>query len=130
MAWYVDTSAFLKLVVAEAHSPAMRRWAEQQAGSIFSSDLLRAEALRAARRHSPAALKRTRQWLQAVTLVTITSYVYDSAAFIEPATLRTLDSLHLAAALAAGDDLEGIVTYDDRLTHASDLQGLAVLAPA
>ncbi|MGH3851467.1 MAG: PIN domain-containing protein, partial [Pseudonocardiaceae bacterium] len=55
MAWYVDTSAFLKLVVAEEHSEEFRAWAETNEQSLFSSDLMQVEALRAAHRHSPAA---------------------------------------------------------------------------
>ena len=29
--------------------------------------------------------------------------------------LRSLDALHLAAALEVGDELEGMVTYDQRM---------------
>lgn len=46
----------------------------------------------------------------------------------DPAILRTLDALHLAATLAVGDDLEGIATCDDRLAHAAALHGIPVMA--
>ena len=46
-----------------------------------------------------------------------------------PGILRTLDALHLAAALLAGDDLEAVVTYDRRLADAAALHGVPVLAP-
>jgi hypothetical protein len=36
---------------------------------------------------------------------------------------------HLAAALELGDELDGIVTYDDRLAQAAALKGIAVVAP-
>ena len=55
MPFYVDTSAFLKLVVAEKHSAAMRKWAAGARVRLTTSELLRTEALRTARRHSPAA---------------------------------------------------------------------------
>jgi hypothetical protein len=37
--------------------------------------------------------------------------------------------LHLAAALELGDELDGIVTYDDRMAVAAALYGVAVIAP-
>lgn len=129
MAFYVDTSAFVKLVVTERHSAAMRRWAEANEDALFSSDLLRAEALRAARRHSPAAIVATRQWFDALTLVAITGNLCENAALLDPAILRTLDALHLAAALSIADELDGIATYDDRLAAAAGRVGIAVVAP-
>ena len=36
---------------------------------------------------------------------------------LEPRVLRTLDAIHLAAALAVGDDLDVVVTYDERMTQ-------------
>jgi uncharacterized protein len=43
--------------------------------------------------------------------------------------MHTRDSQPLAAALALGDDLEGLVTYDDRLVDAARLNGITVVAP-
>jgi hypothetical protein len=43
--------------------------------------------------------------------------------------LRSLDAIHLAAALDLGDDLDGLVTYDERLGEAARLNGITVLAP-
>ena len=48
----------------------------------------------------------------------------------EPDLLRSLDALHLAAALDLGDDLDGIITYDERLASAAAALGIAVIAPA
>ena len=44
--------------------------------------------------------------------------------------LRSLDAIHLAAALELGDELDGIVSYDDRLSDAAELLGVAVIAPS
>lgn len=41
-----------------------------------------------------------------------------------------LDAVHLAAAAALGDDLDGVVTYDEPLAGTARVNGLAVLAPA
>jgi len=129
MAWYVDTSAFLKLVVEEDHSAALRAWAEDYDEALFSSDLMRAEALRASRRHSPSALATTRAHLDAITLLTVSRAAYDMAAELGPTILRTLDALHLAIALGVGSGLEGVVTYDARLASAAEHQGVTVITP-
>ena len=129
MAYYVDTSAFLKLVVEEGHSAELRRWAEDHDGELFSSDLLHTEALRAARRHSVEALREARRRLDVIALVRLTRDVYERAADLDPAILRSLDALHLAAALSLADELEGIVTYDDRLVEAAAWHGVEAIGP-
>lgn len=129
MPWYVDTSAFLKLIVEEDHSGPLRQWAEANDEGLFSSDLMRVEALRSARRHSPSALAATRDRLDAVALLPVTRATYDLAAELDPAILRSLDALHLAVALGLGNELEGVSTYDDRLASASKLYGVKVIAP-
>jgi len=129
MAFYVDTSAFLKLVVTEAHSEALRAWVADQDDHLFSSDLLVTEALRAARRHSTAALREARRRLDVMTIVRLGPDVFERAADLDPGILRTLDALHLAAAFLAGDELDGIVTYDRRQSEAAALHGVATYAP-
>jgi predicted nucleic acid-binding protein len=44
--------------------------------------------------------------------------------------LRSLDAIHLATALSLGQDLAGIVTYDQRLAEAAIGADLEVWAPA
>ncbi len=129
MAYYVDTSAFLKLVVEEAGSEAMRSWSETCDSDLFACDLLRTEALRAARRHSSDAHAETRRRLDLLTIVAVTADVFERAAELDPAIMRTLDAVHLAAALGVGDELEGIVTYDERLAEAAALHGVNVVTP-
>ncbi len=46
-----------------------------------------------------------------------------------PATLRTLDALHLAAAFSVGDLLTSFVTHDKRMRDAALLTGLPVVTP-
>ena len=48
---------------------------------------------------------------------------------IDPAVLRSLDALHLAAALSLGDDLTAVITYDQGLAQGCRAYGLAVVAP-
>ncbi len=129
MAFYLDTSAFLKLVVAEAESAALRAWSTDPAVQLASSDLLRAEALRTARRHSPEALFQARTLLDGVALMSVTPDVCERAAELDPSILRSFDALHLASALMLGDSLEGVVTYDTRLATACAVVGVPVIAP-
>ncbi|MCB0998301.1 MAG: hypothetical protein KDB40_03310 [Acidimicrobiales bacterium] len=42
---------------------------------------------------------------------------------------RSLDAIHLAAALDVGDQLDGIVTYDERLADAASHLGIRVITP-
>jgi uncharacterized protein len=132
MAWYLDTSAFMKLCVSEQRSTEMRAWAdaeEERSGSLWSSELLLTEAVRAARRVSTEVLKATLDRLQRISIIAITTDTYVRAGELDPAILRSLDAVHLAAALTLGGDLEGIVTYDGRLAEAAGVLGLQTEAP-
>jgi uncharacterized protein len=62
-------------------------------------------------------------------LLTLPTDLFERAADLEPALLRTLDAVHLAAAMALGDDLEGVVTYDERFAGAAEAQGIPVVTP-
>lgn len=130
MAFYLDTSAAVKLVVEEAGSKALRAWLQQVTAPIVSSDLIRTELLRATRRGAPEQVQRARAVLDSLVLVTMSTPIFEHAATLDPDVLRSLDALHLAAALDLGDDLDGIITYDDRLATAAAALGIAVIAPS
>ncbi|MEO5899384.1 MAG: PIN domain-containing protein, partial [Ilumatobacteraceae bacterium] len=103
---YLDTSAFLKLVVDEEHSVALR--AGLDGTNMWSSGLLDVEAHRAARRLGVDAATIV-AFLDAVTLVAPAATTLAAARHVGPDTMRTLDALHLAAALELGDDLDAVV---------------------
>jgi len=127
MAWYLDTSAFLKLLVEEIDSAAMREWAVIH-DSIWSSQLLRTEALRAASRLD-ISNDGVEIALESVSLILPSVATFYTAGHLAPHSLRSLDALHLATALEMGNDLEGIVTYDERLIAASRDASLVVVSP-
>lgn len=129
MAHYLDTSALVKLVVAEPQTDALRTWLAAVPREPVSSDLARTELLRAVRCVAPDRLLRARQVLGTVTLVGVSTALFEEAARLDPTVLRTLDAIHLAAALDLGDDLDAVVTYDDRLADAALANGIAVTAP-
>lgn len=130
MAAYLDTSALVKLVVEEEETVALIAWIEAAEVEMVSSDLARTELLRAVRRAAPDRVIRARDVLDAVTLLELTTQIYEEAARVDPPLLRTLDALHLAVALDLGDDLETIVTYDDRFADAASANGVRVTAPS
>jgi len=125
---YVDSSALTKLVVAEAESAGMMRWVIESE-RLASSRLGVIETRRAAARrgHDASQLERV---LRSFTVLEIDAVVAAAAATVRPASLRTLDAIHLATALGLGDELEAFVTYDERLAAAARALGLPVVSPA
>lgn len=126
---YLDSSAFVKLVVDEAESRALRSHLASGGGRFVSSALLRTEAVRAVRHLGPDALTVTRDGLRRVDLIGVDDRILDAAGNLEPGVMRTLDAIHIATALSMGDDLRAIVTYDERMVEASRLLGLATESP-
>jgi len=129
LAFYVDTSALVKLVVAETETVALRSWLQETDRELVASDLARTELMRAVRRSVPDRLLQARAVLDSVTLVEVRTSMFEGAGRLDPVWLRSLDAIHLAAALDLGDDLEGLVTYDDRLAEAAMANGVQVVAP-
>lgn len=74
--------------------------------------------------------RQVRAALRAVEVLELTAAIVSHAAAITPSTLRSLDAIHLASALALGGVVETLVTYDARLADAARAACLTVLAPA
>ena len=129
MAFYLDTSALVKLVVREPETDSLRDWLAETPRDPVTCDLARTELLRAVRRVAPDLLVQARMVLDLVTITDVTTAVFETAGRLDPAILRTLDAIHVAAALDLGDDLEGMVTYDERLAQAAEQNGIRVTAP-
>jgi len=129
VALYLDTSAFFKLVMDEDHSVTLRQHLAESDTPLVSSDLMRVEAMRAARRHSPEVATAVRARLDVMTLLTLSTMICERAGELDPGIPRSLDAMHLASALTLGDDLAAIVTYDNRLASAAAAHGVAILAP-
>lgn len=128
-ALYLDSSAFVKLAVEEPETAALRGFLANREHRRVSSSLLRTEALRAVRHLGAEALATVREGLRRVDLVGIDDRILDTAGTLEPRVLRTLDAIHVATAMALGDDLEAIVTYDERMVEAARLLGLSTATP-
>ena len=126
---YIDTSAAAKLVVVEPESRALRRYLGRRPDPPFTSDLTRTELLRAVRRLDPSLATIARDVLDAFTIVGLGTSTFERAALVDPPALRSPDALHLAAALTVGDDLDVLITYDERLGAAARASGVATAAP-
>ena len=124
---YLDSSAFLKLVVAESESRALRRrlreWPDRAA-----CVLLRVEVVRALRRSGNDAHV-DRRLFKGLHLLRIDEPLLDRAGDLGPSVLRSFDAIHVAAALSIGVELEVAVTYDERQRTAFENAGIAVVAP-
>jgi predicted nucleic acid-binding protein len=128
-ALYLDSSAFLKTIIREPESSALRRFLRRKRSVLVSSALLRAEALRAVRHLPLEALERVRAALREVDLLEIDDRILETAGMVEPTILRTLEAFHLASALSIGEDLEAIITYDRRMQEGAAILGLRSESP-
>jgi predicted nucleic acid-binding protein len=126
--WYVDSSAIVKTVVEEPESSVLAGWLQRKE-QLAACDLVRVEVVRAVRVSDPEALPRARKAIGTLILIRLEDDLYESAADLYPPLLRSLDAIHLAAALSLGSDLAGVVTYDGRLADSARALGLAVEAP-
>jgi predicted nucleic acid-binding protein len=127
---YLDTSAVVKLVWREQETDALHgflaKWPETP---LVSSALLLVETRRAVLRVDPSGLQRADLLLTRVGKVGLTGAVLEAASRIPDPHLRSLDAIHLATALLLRDDLDALITYDQRLAAAAGGEGLPVQTP-
>jgi uncharacterized protein len=129
-ALYLDSSAIMKLVFEEDETAALEAFLQDRPLRV-SSSLARVEVMRAARTVGDALVTRHADAvLDAVDLIAPNAALLADAARIDPLTLRTLDAVHLATAVALVADIEGMVVYDRRLAGAARHAGIIVWAPS
>jgi predicted nucleic acid-binding protein len=133
---YLDTSAFLRIVLGE--KDALRDLPSSEA--LVSSELLAVESLRTLDRLrvqgglsvEEAATRRATatEWLEAVDLVLLQRPILHRASEPFPTPLGTLDALHLATALVWRDRMRQplvMATHDRDLALAARSFGIEVL---
>jgi predicted nucleic acid-binding protein len=126
---YLDSSTLVKLAVRETETAALRRHLRRRRPWI-SSALARAEVLRALLPAGEVALVAGRKVLARCDLVRVNDLTLNHAGTLLPAELRSLDAIHLATAMRLEDDIQGVVTYDERMADAARALGLRVMSPA
>jgi uncharacterized protein len=127
---YLDSAAVVKLVHVEAESAALRAWLDERAeAGWMSSVLTEIESFRALARYAPEAVSRLPAVLDLIELINLDPPVRILAQAVRPATVRSLDAVHLGTALQARPGLTSFVTYDKRLLDAAIAAGLPADAP-
>jgi uncharacterized protein len=126
---YVDTSALGRVLLDTPEAPAIQRDLAQFEWRV-ASRLLRVEIQRVALRE--ALLDAVGPLLGDISLMPLDEEILTVAEAIDPATIATLDAIHLATAvrLREAGKLDTIMTYDKRLATGARAHGLTVLSPS
>jgi uncharacterized protein len=128
-ATYIDSSAIVKLAIAEPESQALRRYLRRRAPLVVSA-LARTEVSRALLPLGPAAVQRGHEVLSRVELIRVSDRILLDAGSLLPAELRSLDAIHLTTMRQLRGSLRGVVTYDSRMAAAASAMGMTTVAPA
>jgi len=123
---YSDTSALGALLIPQVETQALLDWLDRVPATLVSSDLLETELRRMAVREGRDQAK-VSAILDGVSLAALDRATYRSAGFLPMTYLRTLDALHLEAAIRL--NVDAILTYDLRLGDSARAAGLDVIAP-
>lgn len=128
---YLDSAAIVKLAHAEPETAALRAWLSERAETPWTSSVLaEIESFRALARYAAEAVTRLHPVLDQIDLIDLTPRIRILAQTIRPATVRSLDAIHLATALSIRPVLTSFITYDKRLLDSADAAGLETCAPA
>lgn len=125
---FLDSSAIVKLVVAEPETSALRQYLRRKRRLVCSA-LAHVEVRRAALPLGDSVVVRAEDVLRRLDSVRITDRILRRAGTLQPAELRSLDAIHLATATELGADLARICTYDDRMKDAAAVLKLPTISP-
>jgi predicted nucleic acid-binding protein len=127
LSWYIDSSAIIKLIVAEKESPDLKDYISN---GLLTSEIARVEVLRTVTMNAPDLVASARKVLGALNTVDINaSILYMAEDFGSEISLRTLDAIHVATALSVRDVIDGIITYDKGMSKDAKALGLSVVSP-
>ncbi|WP_343577552.1 type II toxin-antitoxin system VapC family toxin [Mycobacterium sp.] len=127
---YLDTSATVKLVVAEEESTALIDWLNEHPDeNLVTSAIGHIELIRAAARTGPAAVALARNIASTIDTLVLTDVIASAAATMPPAELPALDAIHVATAYIHRRSLSALCAYDRRLLDAAESRGLPTVSP-
>ncbi len=129
MAFVVDSSALVKLIVNEPKSQSFSTWLKNCKHDLFVSEIAHTEVARAIARIDANLQGQLKNVLERFGTIRVSSQILTIAGVLTPTNLRTLDAIHLASCLILGDDLKGFVTYDSAQADAASHNGITVIAP-
>jgi predicted nucleic acid-binding protein len=133
--FYTDASALVKLVREESESAALGTFLT--GADIISSELVLTEVPRAVHRAASddpalpldALMAVADDVLHTLALLPIDRALLLAAGALAEPTLRALDAIHIASAVAVLP-IDAFVTYDERQAAAARLAGLRTVAPS
>ncbi len=125
---YLDSSAIVKLVIAEPGSLELRSFVDDP-GSLATSIVSVVEASRAVERADFALVARVDEAFRMVNVIGLDGEIARLAARLRPPRLRSLDAIHMASASVLGSGLQAFITYDRRLADAAREAGMQVVSP-
>ena len=129
MAFVVDSSAIVKLIVDEPKSQSFSAWLKNCKDDLYVSELAHTEVARAINRVDASLHGQLKTVIERFGTIRVSSQILTIASVLSPTNLRTLDAIHIASCLILGDDLSGFVTYDSTQAAAASHNGIAVIAP-
>jgi len=122
---YFDSSAIMKLTGAEAESEALINYLQDTPVEVSTSVLAQVEVLRNLRKQPVES----DEAMNGFYLLAFDEEVRRQAVIVGGETLRSLDAIHIATALAIGNRDLHFVTYDIRQAEAARQAGLKVIQP-
>lgn len=125
---YLDTSAAAKLLVEEAESEALAEELRDDEVHVVACLLLETELRRLAGREPALTQAAVTRLLRGVDLHELPPPLFTEAGLLPGESLRSLDALHLSAAIRL--DVQAVLTYDRQMADAAATLGIEVLAPA
>ncbi|HEY5112251.1 MAG TPA: type II toxin-antitoxin system VapC family toxin [Acidimicrobiales bacterium] len=132
MKLYFDSSAIVKVIQLETESPSLFEFLELHSeDQVVTSALARVEVARSLYGADQNCFALMKRHFSRMMTIAIDAEILERAASMLPgARLRSLDAIHLASAMAVGDGLRSVVTYDARMLDAARVVGLRVSSPA
>jgi uncharacterized protein len=132
--FYTDASALVKLVREEPESAVLRTFLTE--ADLVTCELAFTELPRAIRRASAndprlplgTLSARAGELLDAIAMVAVDRSLLMGAGALSEPTLRSLDAIHLTAAIHASP-LDAFITYDERQGAVARLAGLRTASP-
>jgi len=123
---YFDSSAVMKLIRDEPCSADVERWMRDESVEAVAGMLTETEVRRATERHGLSQDDATAA-LGHLAMFGHPDWEFKAAGVMPGGSLRSLDALHVAAALRI--EADALITYDDRMAEAAVAMGLAVIQP-
>lgn len=118
----------MKLLVDEAESAALSTAIATEQPDLVACYLLETELRRGVVRYDALGQSDAVKLLDFVALYEVSPSLFRQAGLLPGRHLRTLDAIHLAAAVRIG--VERLVTYDTRMIAAAAEVGVPTLSPA